>query len=568
MAVLGGFLPQSQALPAASPGLTVALDGFSGIVGWPPGESELSSKLIVPLATHWPVEANGRSVSGFAGQAFSDDYYHRIHISPDLLSLGNVVSAQSSSVFVWNAYLISQTLNTISGLGDGIEVAGQDSPPLLFKPLKERVWELTVTPNGQPVVDTEVVWAFDGGLVAGIRVTANRIIPWSFVPDWGDGVIERLTAATDILQSESAASQRRRLRLAPRREFEAPVYAEGRERQLLDLALHGWGARIWALPIWPDIQLLQVHVEADASFISCSTEYLDFRVGGLAMLRGESAFEYEAVEIEAVTALGLQLKRATQQSWPAGTRLYPVRAAQLLEQPSLTKLTDGLYSADVQFLVVEVCEWPETMPATAYRGRPVWTARPDDSEDLTHSFERLRTTLDNGMAIPRFSDSANRALTVLGQRWVDQGRAQRSAIRSFIYAMAGRQKVVWVPTHMRDLSLVAPVSAVATTLDVDNVGYTRFGGARPGRRDLQIELTDGTILMRRVIGSTEVSSQIERLGLDSALGVDVALHQVARISWMVLCRFDSDTQEIHHLTDSEGVATWSTVFREERDDEL
>jgi hypothetical protein len=74
--------------------------------------------------------------------------------------------------------------------------------------------------------------------------------------------------------------------------------------------------------------------------------------------------------------------------------------------------------------------------------------------------------------------------------------------------------------------------------------------------------------MRRLIGSTELDGRVERVGLDSALGVEVQPHQVARISWMNLMRFESDVQEIEHMTDSEGVAAWATAFREERDDEF
>ncbi|MCF3955424.1 hypothetical protein L2D71_32655, partial [Pseudomonas aeruginosa] len=74
----------------------------------------------------------------------------------------------------------------------------------------------------------------------------NRIIAWTFAPDWGDSIVERLSASTNILQSESAVTQRRAMRLAPRREFEANMYAVDRERQLLDMTLFGWGARIWA----------------------------------------------------------------------------------------------------------------------------------------------------------------------------------------------------------------------------------------------------------------------------------------------------------------------------------
>lgn len=520
------------------------------------------------LVAHWPVEANGRLVSGVRSGAFIDDYYYRVHISPSHLDLGNVVSAQTSPVMLWNAYLEPRTLTSINGLDEGIEVSGQPEPPLLFPALKELTWQVTVTPDGQPVLDTVVAWQFDNGRSAGLRITANRIIAWTFTPDWGDGVRERLSASTDILQSESAVSQRRQLRLAPRREFTGAMYAEGRERQLLDLALFGRSDRIWSMPIWPDIQLLDAGIAADVDFIPCSTEHLDFRAGGLAMLRGEDAFTSETVEILDVLSNGLQLKRNTQLAWPAGSRLYPARAAQLLEEPALSKLTDRLVEAEVQFLVVEPCDWPEWLPATLYRGRPVWDRRPDDTDNLTQAAQRLRSTLDSGFAQPLINDTARRALQLLGQRHLDLGREARALVRSFIYGMCGRQKVVWVPSHMDDLTLVAIVSSVATTLDIANIGYTRFSNGKPGRRDIRIELFDGSVFLRRLIGSTELDNQVERVGLDSALGVEVQPHQVVRISWMNLMRFESDVQEIEHMTDSEGVAAWTTVLREERDDEF
>ncbi|ARU87124.1 hypothetical protein [Pseudomonas sp. M30-35] len=520
------------------------------------------------LIAAWPVEANGREIDAQRLSAYVDDYYYRIHINPAQLDLGNVVSAQTTPVFLWNAWLEPRTLNNIAGLDEGVLVTGQPDPPMLFPALKELEWQLTVTPDGQPVLDTVVEWQFDNGRNAGIRVTANRIIGWAFVPDWGDGIIERLSASTDILQSESAVSQRRQLRLAPRREFSGQMYAEGRERQLLDLSLFGWSNRIWSMPVFPDVQLLQVGIGADVDFVPCSTQWLDFRAGGLAMLRGEDAFTSETVEILEVLSGGLQLKRNTQLAWPAGSRLYPARAAQLLEEPSLSKLTDRLIEAEVRFLIVEACDWPEWLPNTLYRGRPVWDRSPDESENITHTTQRLRQTLDSGFAQPLITDTAKRALQVLGQRHLDLGREARAMVRSFIYGMRGRQKVVWVPSHMDDLTLVATISAVATTLDIAYIGYTRFSAGEPGRRDIRIELADGSTFMRRLIGSIELSTQIERVAMDSPLDVEVHPNQVVRISWMNLMRFENDVQEIEHMTDSQGVAAWATVFREERDDEF
>lgn len=567
MAILTGVLPTPTLGGIVNPLLSTELDAFAWVAM--PYESLGTARPGGAVAVaDWPVAANGQILAGEARGCFVDDYYHRIHISPAQIDLGNVVSAQTSPVFLWNAFLEPRTLLDIVGTDEGVLVSGQPSPPLLFPALKELEWQITVTPDGQPVLDTVVAWEFDNGRSAGLRITANRIIAWTFVPDWGDGIRERLTAATDILQSESGVSQRRKLRGSPRREFNGAMYAEGRERQLLDLALFGWSERVWSIPIWPDIQLLEVGIAADVAFIPCSTQYLDFRVGGLAMLRGEDAFTSETLEILEVLPNGLQLKRNTQLAWPAGSRLYPARSAQLLEEPSLNKLTDRLIEAEVRFLVVEACDWPKWLPATLYRGRPVWDRRPDDSENLTHAAQRLRSTLDSGFAQPLITDTARRALQVLGQRHLDLGREARALVRSFIYGMCGRQKVVWVPSHMDDLTLVATATGVATTIDVANIGYTRFSNGKPGRRDIRIERWNGTVLMRRIIGATELDGQTERLALDAALGSDLLPADVARISWMNLMRFESDAQEIEHMTDSQGVAAWATAFREERDDEF
>lgn len=520
------------------------------------------------IATHWPVEANGRPISATRLRSYQDEYYYRIHIAPQQLDLGNVASTQTTAVSVWNAYLEPRTLTTLDGLSEGLQSDGQLAPPLLFNGLQERTWQVSVTQDGQPVLDTSLSWKFDNGASASLRITATRIIAWAFAPDWADGVLERLTWATDILQSESGVEQRRALRLAPRRELEASLYVDGRERQMLDLALFGWGARTWALPIWPDVQLLATAVPVNTMFIACQTGNLDFLAGGLALLRGEQAWQYETVEILQVQPSGLQLKRATQQAWAVGSRLYPARSAQLAEQPSLTRLTDQLQSLDVKFLINEPCDWVATLPATLYRGRPVLEARPDESEDLTSRYQRLLRTLDSGLALPLTTDSAGQALLVQGYRWQALGRSERANYRALLYALRGRQVPVWVPTHAADLTLVAAVTAVATTLDIEHLGYTRFGQSRPGRRDLRIELVDGTVFHRRITGSSELSGEVERLAIDSALGKQIALGDVLRISWMALCRLDSDTVEIEHITDSEGVAKSALVFRGVRDDEF
>jgi len=485
MALLIGFLPNSTVSAGANPNLTQALDGFFGIVGWPAGESMGSLAMIQPLATHWPVEASGRIIEGVSANSYSDDFYHRIHIAPQSLDLGNVVSVQTTDVALWNSYLDPRTLLAIDGLDEGLMVSGQPAAPFLFQANQERIWQLSVAPDGQPVLDTVIEWVFDLG-TAGLRVTANRITAWSFAPDWADGVRETLEWLTDILGSETLVEQRRALRIAPRRSLQASMYVEGRERQLLDLALYGWGSRVWALPIWPDIQLLSSATEAGALRINCQTTNLDFEVGGLAMLRGEDAFTYEVVEILSLDASGLNLKRGTQQPWPARSRLYPARPAQLMSAPQLTRLHDRLQSAVVRFLLLDTCDWPETLPAVLYRSRPVLDLAPEESEELTSSYERLLSTLDSGMGQPLISDLAGKPMPITRWRWMELGRAQRAQLRALLYGLRGQQVPVWLPTHADDLTVVAPIGALSTVMDIEYIGYTRFAQARAGRRDVRI----------------------------------------------------------------------------------
>ena len=511
-----------------------------------------------------PWHASGSSVML---SAFADDYYHRVHVSPQSVDLGNMVSTQTVPLYVWNAHLVPKILNAITGTDEGLLVGGQPLPPLRYEGLKEREYQLQVTPNGQPVLDTRVTFNF-GDETPGVRVTANRIIAWSFVPNWDDSIDETLTWATDILQSESMREQRRALCLGPRREFEASVWAEGRERQMLDLSLFGWGSRIWSLPLWHEIQLLQTDVAADSLFIPCETEFLDFHVGGLALLRGESAFRVEVVEVEAVLDSGIQLKRATQQDWPALSRLYPARTAQLLEAPQLQRKTDQLQEFSVRFHLMDNSDVPAQMPALLYRNHPIFEQRPEESEDLTASYERLQKTLDSGFSHPLTVDIGNHAMPVQSWRTVLYQREQRHLFRAFLYALNGRQKAVWVPTWACDLTITETIAAQGAAITVENVGYTRFARQRTGRKDIRIELYNGKVFYRRIVGSEELDGERERLALNESLGVQIKPAEVAQVCWLVLMRSDSDTVKIEHITDSEGVARSQLIFRGVRDDDV
>jgi hypothetical protein len=571
MAVLTGLLLAAALGPIDAPRFAADLDGHAFVASVPDVRLALPLPGGAAIVSNLPVSTAPRPLVGLHGGAYLDDYYYRIHITPSRLDLGNIASAQIMPLWVWNAHFEPRTLTAIDGIAEGVSLTGQPEPPLLYAALQEREYELSVTPDGTPNLDTGLVWEFDSGESSGSQITATRIVAWPFVPDWSEGITERLIWATDIMQSETLAEQRRAIRQAPRREFDAAFHATGRERQYLDLLLYGWSARVWVLPVWPDIQQLPLDLPAGSLSIPCQTADFDFRDGGLALLRGAEAgavFDIEVVEVAAVAAGGLSLSRVTERDWPRGARLYPARTAQLRQAPSLNRRTDRLDSFDAAFRLSEPSDWPGVAPALTYRNRPLLAARPNESADLTRQFYRLLSELDNGAALPLVTDIGGLALPLLQHRWLGANRAEQAAYRRLLTWLAGRQQALWLPTHAADLSLAAPMPASGVNIDIAYVGYTRFAQNRPGRRDIRIELADGTALHRRITGAMEVNANTERLSLDAAPGVELSTANVARISYLCLCRLDSDSVEIRHQTDSAGVAECELIFRGVRDDEF
>ncbi|MGO1069712.1 hypothetical protein [Lysobacter sp. CA199] len=519
-----------------------------------------------PRTVDVPIHVADRRV-GAPQAMFGDDFFDRIHVAPQVLNLGNISSVQQRAVRAWNAYrarALTLTDAALSG-GEGIVLTAPGAPPLPFAPLSERTWQIAVGTDGPPVIAATLAFQFDGFAAIPVVITGQRIVAWAFVPDWSRGVLERLAWKTDILTSPTQVEQRRGLRSAPRRSFEATMIVDGRERVLLDLAVFGWGGRTWALPIWPDGQWLASDHALGIQVIACDPSLRDFRVGGLVQLRGKTAFDVEVAEVEAIGGASITLRHPTTKAWPRGTRVYPVRTARLAEPPKVKRLTDQAASVSARFDVVEACEWPAITDAPMYRGYPVLAQRPDETESLSNGWQRALLTLDNEFGRPFVMDPADWAAVSHAHAWRMHGRVEHARVRSWLYTLRGRQCVVWRPTHADDLTLVANVAGTATALDVANVGLARFAGLRPGRRDVRIEVRGGDALHRRITAAVALDDDIERLTIDAPLGVDLRPRDVLRISFLVLSRGDSDEAEIEHHTDSDGAADASIVLRAVRD---
>lgn len=386
-------------------------------------------------------------------------------------------------------------------------------------------------------------------LVLGDEVT------WPVTPDWSRPVRETLAWHTSVERSRTAVRQKRQNRLAPRRSFSFQVLAETTERRLIELLCFDAGARVWQLPIWQDAQRLTTGLAAGADEIACTTVGYDFAPGAKALL-WRSSTSCEIVAVDAVDGDGLTLALDVVGAWPAGTRLYPLRAARLTVPPSQSFLSGNASDTTVEFQLCEPCDWAATLPATTYRGSPLLDSRPSEPSDPSASWGRQLLRLDMQVGPIEVNDIPQRAFRAQQTFWQVYGRADNSDFRALLYGLAGRfggdKGGLWLPSWNQDLHLAAAAASGATTISVEWCGYTAYGRQQAGRRDIRIELAGGTAIHRRITGSADAGAT-ETLTLDAALGVAIAPATVRCISFLTFSQLAGDAVELQHVTDADGL---------------
>jgi hypothetical protein len=252
-----------------------------------------------------------------------------------------------------------------------------------------------------------------------------------------------------------------------------------------------------------------------------------------------------------------------QNNWPAQTKLYPAREAFLDSYPKLKRDNADFSTASPSFLIIEPCDWAAATGLATYRSAPVLENSPaEGSLEMTHARNTVMIDCDTGVV--QIDDPAQLGMPTSTHDWFMQGRANRAAFRSLLYMLKGRQGEIWIPTYQHDLKIAAAVAAGQSYIDVELTGYALYLLGQVNRQDIRIELYNGTILYRRITAAAGLDANTERLTLDTDIGPAVAMTDVRRISYMALCRLNSDAIEIQHHTAAslnDGLATSSTPWQ-------
>jgi hypothetical protein len=391
---------------------------------------------------------------------------------------------------------------------------------------------------------------------------------WTVLPNWKDGIVERLSWQTDVLASETDAEQRRSVRRNARRSFEASFLRQRAQAQRMDAFFSGVGPATFLVPLWHEQVKMLDGISMEASGVTLpDLRFREFRKGDIVLVNNGDPDQYDLLEVGDMQDTRFSWASPPPRTWPPGTRIFPMREARIVTQnPKMSRVTDTVSTAQVLFDLVEpyqvAASWGQQN-----NGSPYFAWRVDRANTIDVEFSRKNFVLDNASGAVAVTDHGRYTTTTVQTSLRLYGRANAFALRQFLQAARGQAQHFYSPTFMQDIEPVDDIAANTVELEIQSQGFVRsMLRPQPNRRQLAFQFRDGTpTIYRTIIDAREnrhgLTLGSETLVLDAALPA-IRLDDLKRISFVCETRFGQDQFEIHHPTNGQAVIDVSVVLRQ------
>lgn len=439
--------------------------------------------------------------------------------------------------------------------------------------------------DGNPIyaTSTPTYWVCDTAPIPDEAVPMpgdpRRLLPvFSLLPNWKDGIIERIMFLSDVLASETGAEQRRLLRTQPRRQFEPSFLRKGPNRAWLDAFFVGVGRDELLMPLWHEAITMVDGIDRDADTVTViggGMSEREYFSGDLVFVNNGDPNVFDVLLIGDVSDQGFQWATPPERDWPAGTRIYPLRQARVTENTSMDNVTDDVGTVSLRFQLTKSYALPGDWTVLP-DGRALFPFKINRATAITGTFDRLVNELDNETGTPAITDiSENTAVNIsLALNLI--GREHIYEYRRFLMSAGGRTRSFFTPSYTNDLEPLADEIAALPLLIARPMGAGRFfRTAQSARSHIAITLVGHSepTIFRKIIAiekqfvnqfgldvNYEANFDYDSYMLDSALP-QIKKKDIERISFASEARFDQDNFEIRHISNTSKVATTSCLLR-------
>lgn len=492
--------------------------------------------------------APARFIKKFGGVCntlgIGSEFFEKMFILPRSIDAGIILSDLVFTIDIYSSYRKASrdwTGYTDAALGTGVDM--EEPVPgstITFEPQSGAVRDLTIGSDGPPTIDGDIVFTFDTGNVL-LPVTGQRSQLFPFEPE--NDLIEELLFVTDIITGRSGLEQRRALRAQPRSSYRYSLLADGADLQKLENQIFDGQNRAVGIPLWHQAILTTAAiVSTDTTITVQSTDFSDYRVGGLAVVWTD-AFTFEALQIASFTTNSITFSSPFTQAFTSGSRIMPVTTCYLSQRVRSTRFRQGLTSVDIEAMVLDnTNDLADTSAYSTYNSKVLL----DDlnfllSDSLQEAFTTQRKLLDNRTGTPLLVTDQDISRRQSSKGFITVDRESAWQVRQLLHALKGRQQSFYMPSFKNDLTAVANVNSGVFAIDVEDVQYSTLVQERQARNTIRVVLKDGTVSDPVVVtASTITAPGVDRLTVTPAINVTATVDEIERVEYVHKVRLDTD----------------------------
>lgn len=470
---------------------------------------------------------------------YSDDFYHRIHLTPSQLRLGNLTSRQERTIELWNAFFTPVELEDVQSINaDGLTIIPPVGVPYTMGGLEALIYTVLISNDGPPAIAATLRWVVDDQVVGSsdndAPVTGNRVIPIPMTPDWATPMLETLEWKTDVIKTYSGLEQRARIRSKPRRGQTYAYSLKNDQASNLENLLWGWQNRLFAVPLWTESTLSHSFLSQGQTGIPVQTEGYSYTPGALMFIT--NGISYEMQEIDSVTTGVVNLKKGLDTSWGRPTVLAPVNLGRIAGDLSakMKRETANFMQSTLSFLYEPVQTDPYIPVAVAtdtYQSEEILLKEPNWINGSDVEFISEGRVMDYGLQ--GFSIAVRSGIPDIVQEyeWFLNGREQMKWFREFLGRREGKFNGFWMPTWNCDFTITDTVSEGATGFKAIENYYGLLVDGAAGRNHVMVELKNGTKIIREISSAgIEVDGVTLNVVTTTTMGTTFTPDEVKRCS--------------------------------------
>ncbi len=437
--------------------------------------------------------------------------------------------------------IVSATSNVVGALSVATQLEGSSNS--------------TSTTTGDPFNVQPGLFASVGGvsaataqimIIPGFGVTG---IPWR--PH--DGILETLEWKTSILKAFNGTEQRIKSRQSPRQFFKLRLFFDtDKKNSQYGAMLFARQKETWLIPVWSEFVEHTTDINKFDTTISVDTTFADYRASSKALIwKSETEYEFIAIASVSDSLLTLDSNYSVQCDFTGDKLIMPVRTAYMVSQNRKSKTNSPVAFVDAVFAVTDNTDIAGYTRTDSYDSLNLLVVPAFMEGVHLESSDADAVTLDYGTGV--FSVVSDSTYNFLSQSHVFYNDTKQATweFRQFLYSLDGRQKTVLIPTFRDDLTQVSGIDIEPSDTSV-TIEYIRLA-KNMGLNDLRTYVgfyfpVTNVLIVRKITGITELSSEQERINFDVNLGLGAAVSAGAcKICFVDKARLASDKVEIQWL---------------------